>query len=76
MKAQALPGTPSVETLPTPTLRRFLGHKTVAVDRRPGLHRTGAWNPVDLGLPSAEVLNMETYGSGFYSPKDGGSSSD
>jgi len=74
MKAQALPG-PSAETLPTPTLRHFLGHKTVAVDQRPGLRRTGARNPVDLGLPSAEVLNMGTYGSGFYSPDEGESSS-
>jgi hypothetical protein len=71
MKAQALPDPPPAETLPTPTLRRLLGRKTVAVDRRPGLRRTGAWNPADLGLPCAEVLNMAVSGNGFYSPDEG-----
>ena len=61
--------------LSTPTLRRFLGRKTVLVDWRPGLRRTGAWSPADLCLPSAEVLNMGTYDGGFYSPDEGESSS-
>ena len=74
MKAQALPSPPPAEALPTSMLRRLLGRKTAAVDRRPGLRRTGAWNPMDLGLPSAEVLNMAVGGSGFYSPDEGGSS--
>ena len=47
----------------------------MAMDRRPGLRRTGAWNPVDLGLPSAEVLNMAVGGNSFYSPDEGESSS-
>jgi len=75
MKAQALPSPPPAEALPTSMLRRLLGRKTAAVDRRPGLRRTGAWNPTDLGLPSAEVLNMAVGGSGFYSPDEGESSS-
>jgi hypothetical protein len=74
VKAQALPDPPPAETLPTPTLRRLLGRKTAAVDRRPGFRRTGAWNPADLGLPSAEVLNMAVGGGGFYSPDEGESS--
>ena len=41
MKASALP-TPLAETLPTLTLRCLLGLKMAAVDRRPGLRRTGA----------------------------------
>jgi len=45
------------------------------MDRRPGLRRTGAWNPADLGLPSAEVLNMAIDGSSFYSLDEGESSS-
>ena len=75
MKAQALPSPPPAEALPTSMLRRLLGRKTAAVDRRPGLRRTGAWNPTDLGLPSAKVLNMAVGGSGFYSPDEGESSS-
>jgi hypothetical protein len=75
MKAKALPGPPPADTLPTPTLRCLLGRKMAAVDRRPGLRRTDAWNLADLGLPSAEVLNMAVGGSGFYSPDEGESSS-
>jgi len=75
MKAQALPSPPPAEALPTSMLWRLLGRKTAAVDWRPGLRRTGAWNPMDLGLPSAEVLNMAVGGSGFYSPDEGESSS-
>jgi len=56
IKAQALPSPPPAEALPTSMLRRLLGRKTAAVDRRPGLRRTGAWNPTDLGLPRVEVL--------------------
>jgi hypothetical protein len=43
MKAQALPDPPPAETLLTPTLRRLLGRKTVAVDRR--LEPDGSWPP-------------------------------
>jgi len=75
MKAQALPSPPPAEALPTSMPRRLFGRKTAAVDRRPGLRRTGAWNPTDLGLPSAEVLNMAVGGSGFYSPDEGEASS-
>ena len=75
MKAKALPGPPPAKTLSTPALRRLLGRKTAAVDKRPGLCHTGAWNPTDLGLPSAEVLNMAVNGGGFYSPDEGESSS-
>ena len=74
MKAQALPSPPPAEALPTSMLWRLLGRKTAAVDRRPGLRRTGAWNPMDLGLPSAEILIMAVGGSGFYSPDEGESS--
>jgi hypothetical protein len=78
MKEKALPAmTPSqaegTATTP-PTLRCLLGRRVAAVDRRPGLRRTGAWNPADLGLSSAEVLNMAVGGSGFYSPDEGESS--
>jgi hypothetical protein len=75
MKEKALPGPPPAELLPTRTLRRNLGRKMATLDRRPSLRRTGAWNPVDLGLPSAEVLNMAVGANGFYSPDEGESSS-
>ena len=55
MKAQALPGPPPAEALPTPTFRRLAGRP--AVDRHPGI-RAGSWNPAVLGLPSPEVLNI------------------
>jgi hypothetical protein len=61
-------------TMP-PTLRCLLGRAVAVVDRRPILRRTGTWNLEDLGLPSAEVLNMVVGGSGFYSPDDVESSS-
>ena len=74
MKAQALPSPPPAEALPTSMPRHLFGRKTAAVDRRPILRRTGALNRTDLGLPSAEVLNMAVGGSGFYSPDEGESS--
>jgi hypothetical protein len=43
------------------------------VDQHLGIY-TGSWNPSALDLPSAKVLNMNGGGSGFYSPKDGESS--
>ena len=55
-------------------IRRLLGRRVAAMDRCPGIHR-GTWNPAVLGLPSAEVLNMASGGSGFFSPEDGDSSS-
>ena len=78
MKAKALLASPSAETLPTLTLQRLLSLKTADVDRRPGLRpsiRAGCWNPIALGLPSKEVLNMVVGGGGFYSPNEGESSS-
>ena len=78
MKAQALPMVPPTSTEGTattpPTIRRLLGRRVAAVDRRPGIRR-GTWNPAVLSLPSAEVLNMASGGSDFFSPEDGDSSS-
>ena len=78
MKAQALPAVPPTSTEGTattpPTIRRLLGRRVAAVDGRPGI-RQGTWNPAVLGLPSTEVLNMASGGSGFFSPEDGDSSS-
>ena len=65
--------TQGIATTP-PTIRRLLCRRVATVDRRPGIHR-GTWNPALLGLPSAEVLNMASGGSGFYSPDEGESSS-
>ena len=78
MKAKALLGSPLAETLPTLTPRCLLGLKTAAIDRRPGLRpsiRAGCWNPIALGLPSKEMLNMVVGGGGFYSSNEGESSS-
>jgi hypothetical protein len=74
MKEKALPAAPpspaeGTATTP-PTLRRLLGRRVAAVDRRPGIRR-GTWSPAALGLPSAEVLNMAVGGNGFYSPDEG-----
>ncbi|XP_066384614.1 COPII coat assembly protein sec16-like [Miscanthus floridulus] len=73
MREQALPAAPPASaegSATTPhSIRRLLGRRVVAVDKRPGIRR-GTWNPAMLGLPSAEVL-----GSGFYSPDEGESSS-
>ena len=55
MKAKALPEEDTATT--APALRRLLGRRMAAVDRRPGIRR-GSWNPTALNLPSAEVLNM------------------
>ena len=72
MKAKALPEEDTATT--APALRRLLGRRVAAVDRRPGIRR-GSWNPAALNLPSAEVLNMGAYSNGFYSPDEGESSS-
>jgi hypothetical protein len=72
MMAQALLEEGTATT--PPTLRRLLGRRVAAVDRRPRIHK-GSWNPAVLNLPSAEVLNMGAYNNGFYFPDEGESSS-
>lgn len=76
MKAMALLGPPLAKGTATMglTLRHLLVRAVAAVDWCPGLRRTGTWNPADLSLPSAEVLNMAMNDSGFYSLEDGDSS--